>query len=388
MFCPSRLDFRYNKAHPMEQLPPFIPGLELSRRFYWEAVRPLLDDCFPALPYAAGLIGPGSDVLGFDTPRSRDHDWYPRLLLFLPASQAEAKASIHEMLAARLPHDFLGYPVDAAPVADEPGTHVMRRALTGPVNHRVTPVTLETFFQRWLAWDITRPLEPVDWLTFPSQALRSLTAGEIFYDGVGEATSLRQRLVWYPHEVWLYLLACGWRRIGQEAPLMGRAGEVGDELGSALIAGRLARDIMSLCFLMEKQYAPYPKWFGTAFQQLACAGELSPWLWRIVQAATWSERETALVAAYEHLARRHNRLQITAPLPEKVVYFYDRPFKIIQDEKFTAAILEKIQDEQLKSMAQRGLIGNLDQFSDSTDLRSDPTWRSNLRRLYGIPDRT
>jgi hypothetical protein len=47
---------------------------------------------------------------------------------------------------------------------------------------------------------------------------------------------------------------------------MPRAGFVGDELGSALIGSRLVRDIMNLCFLLEKQYAPYPKWFGTAFQ--------------------------------------------------------------------------------------------------------------------------
>lgn len=33
---------------------------------------------------------------------------------------------------------------------------------------------------------------------------------------------------------------------------------------------------MRLCFLMEKQYAPYPKWFGTAFAQLDCAERLLP----------------------------------------------------------------------------------------------------------------
>lgn len=32
-----------------------------------EQVNPLLEEAFPALPYAAALIGPGSEVLGFDT---------------------------------------------------------------------------------------------------------------------------------------------------------------------------------------------------------------------------------------------------------------------------------------------------------------------------------
>ena len=61
----------------------FIPGLELSRRFYWEAVRPVLDGLWPGLPHAAALIGAGSETLGFDDEMSTDHGWGPRLQLLL-----------------------------------------------------------------------------------------------------------------------------------------------------------------------------------------------------------------------------------------------------------------------------------------------------------------
>ena len=50
-------------------MPQFIPGIELSRRFYAEAVLPILHKNLPNLPHAAAHIGPGSDVLGFDTDR-------------------------------------------------------------------------------------------------------------------------------------------------------------------------------------------------------------------------------------------------------------------------------------------------------------------------------
>ena len=53
----------------------FIPGLELSRRFYWEAVRPVLEGSFGGLPHSAALIGPGSETLGFDDEMSTDHGW-------------------------------------------------------------------------------------------------------------------------------------------------------------------------------------------------------------------------------------------------------------------------------------------------------------------------
>jgi len=44
--------------------PDFLPGITLKRANYEEAVRPILAERFPALNYAAALIGYGSDVLG------------------------------------------------------------------------------------------------------------------------------------------------------------------------------------------------------------------------------------------------------------------------------------------------------------------------------------
>jgi hypothetical protein len=75
-------------------MPEFLPGVELARLFYTEAVRPLLGD----LPHAAARLGPGSDVLGFDTDRSTDHDWGPRLELF-----TDQPGDLHELLRRRLP---------------------------------------------------------------------------------------------------------------------------------------------------------------------------------------------------------------------------------------------------------------------------------------------
>ena len=71
---------------------------------------------------------------------------------------------------------------------------------------------------------------------------------------------------------------------------------------------------MRLCFLMERQYAPYSKWFGTAFSRLRCGPDLTPTLWRVVRAETWQAREDALLAAYEKLAAMHNALQLTDPV--------------------------------------------------------------------------
>jgi Domain of unknown function (DUF4037) len=361
-------------------MPVFVSGLELSRRFFHEAVRPLLADAFPDLRYAAALLGPGSEVLGFDTELSVDHDWGPRVFIFLREADAEQRDAIGNVLSQRLPETFAEYPV-SLPAPVEPRTRVMTRPLAGSMKHRVISITVRDFVCIQLGYDLTQPLEAADWLTFPSHALGELVAGSVYQDEVGELTAIRTRFAWYPYDVWLYLLACGWQRIGQEEHLMPRAGSVGDELGSALIGSRLVRDIMNLCFLLERQYAPYPKWFGTAFGRLRSAQELTPLLWRAELARTWSERSEALAQAYEVLARLQNELSVCRRLPTTVSRFYDRPFPVIHGGQFAQALVEQIADPAVRQLAAGRLIGNLNQWSDNTDMGG--VARAKLRQLYG-----
>lgn len=364
-------------------MPDFIPGLQLSGLFFHEAVKPFLDARFPALRYSAALLGAGSEVLGFDTPMSTDHGWGPRLMLFLSEDDHAAYSeSISHMLRDHLPHNFRGYPTSFTPPdpADN-GTQLLQNTDSGLVNHRVNVLTLRGFVRALLAFDITQTTEPADWLTFPQQTLRSLTAGAVYHDDIG-LQSVRNSFAYYPRDVWLYLLAAGWMRISQEEHLMGRAGFVEDEIGSALIAARLVRDIMTLCFMMEKQYAPYPKWFGTAFMKLACSPALAPVLRQAQTAERWQAREELLATAYETIATMHNALGITEPLPARVSNFHNRPFRVIHGERFADALCARITDPAVQRIATRPLIGGIDQFSDSTDLRSDPRWRAGLKTLY------
>ncbi|HVF57686.1 MAG TPA: DUF4037 domain-containing protein [Pyrinomonadaceae bacterium] len=361
----------------------FIHGVELCRLFFQEAVEPVLEAEFPGLRYAAALLGSGSEVLGFDDEMSSDHGWGPRCDLFLDeADYADRRGAIDEALRRKLPHSFRGYPTSfTSPDPNDNGTQHLQFVESGPVNHKVEMMTVRSFFEDYLGFDIRERIEAADWLTFPEQKLRTITSGAVFRDDIG-LQSIRVRFAYYPEDVWLYLLAAGWARVGQEEHLMGRAGSVGDEIGSALIGSRLVRDVMRLCFLMERQYAPYPKWFGTAFARLACAEKLSPSLRGAQTAADWRERERHLAVAYEHIASMHNALGITGPLPARVRDFFGRPFKVIALRGFSEAIVARIRDEAVKRIAGRRLIGSLDQFSDSTDLVSHTVWRAALRRLY------
>jgi hypothetical protein len=191
----------------------------------------------------------------------------------------------------------------------------------------------------------------------------------VFHDDDGRLTALRERLAWFPRDVWLYKLVCQWRRIAEEQPFVGRTGLVGDELGSRVIAARLVRDVMRLGFLIERRYAPYPKWFGSAFARLPCAAELSPLLARALTAETWQSRDAALAQACEAAGRVQQARGVPGALPPRIGPFWERPFTIVNAEEIMAGLWAKIADPVLRELP---VIGSLDQVTDSTPVVESP----------------
>ncbi|WIX89176.1 DUF4037 domain-containing protein [Amycolatopsis sp. DG1A-15b] len=352
----------------------FVPGLELSRRFYHEAVRPVLDARFGELPHTAARIGTGSEVLGFDTARSADHEWGPRLQLFLSRDDSERYAQdVVSALSDELPKTFYGYPTNFGPTGNE---HVRHMVVTdGPVFHRVDVTSLDAWLPRHLGFDPRQAITTLDWLATPTQALAELTAGAVFHDRTGELTTVRSHLGWYPEQVWRYLLACQWQRLSQEEAFVGRCGEVGDELGSAVVAARLVRDLMRLSLLMHRRYPPYGKWLGSAFARLPFAATVSPALTAALAATTWPEREDHLATAYTAVAELHNRLGLTEPLDPATRPYHDRPFQVLHADRFSQALLGTLTDPALRALPRTGAV---DQFSDNTDLLGD---RAAARRV-------
>lgn len=293
----------------------FVPGLDVCERFYTERVAPLL----AGVPHAAARIGTGSDVLGLDTRRSTDHGWGEQVVVFGDAA------------------------VDLA---------------------GVTVTTVAAFAVDHVGFDATAGVTTVDWLATPQQKLLEVTAGRVFHDGVGELTAMRARLARYPDDVWLYALACQWMRIGQEEAFVGRALDVGDALGHRVLVGRLVRDVMRLAFLVERTYAPYSKWLGSAFARLDAAGDVGP----LLERATDGDSES-LVLACAAMGERCNALGVTRVVDPTPRQFYTRPWDVVDAERFAYAFQEEIGDPWLRRLP---LVGTVDQFVDSTDVLSVP----------------
>ncbi|GIF08266.1 DUF4037 domain-containing protein [Actinoplanes siamensis] len=321
-------------------MPEFRPGVELARRFYLEAVRPLLGD----RPHIAARIGPGSDVLGYDTERSTDHDWGPRVDLFL-----DDPGDLGEELRHRLPKSFLGWPVNFAP----PGARVRSMAATdGPVDHYVTVTRLDS-------WLRTRIGADPHWLAIPWQRLAEITGGAVFHDPRGELTAVRDRLTWYPDELWRYVLGCQWARIGREEAFVGRTAELGDDPGSRIVTACLARDLARLLLLQQRRWPPYGKWLTTAIRNDPAANHLT----RALSADDADRRSAALCDAYEEAARRQNALRLCAPQETRRRPFFDRGYPVIDAGRFAAALLDG-----------QAPIGSIDQLCDNSDVLERPAF--------------
>ncbi|NHJ87434.1 MAG: DUF4037 domain-containing protein, partial [Asgard group archaeon] len=232
----------------------FVPGLKLNKQFYISIIKPIIEKNFPKLNYSIARIGYGSDVLGYDTERSMDHDWGPRLELFLTKEDyTNYKGEINTTLAKELPKKFKGFSTNYGE-ADEKGVRVLANANEEAINHRIEIHTIESFFNSFLGKNPFEELSEIDWLKFPEQRLLAITSGTVFHDGLHVLENARERFKYYPQNVWLYILKTQWSILAEEHPFLGRTAEIGDDIGLQLLISNQIKKLMKLCFLLEKRY--------------------------------------------------------------------------------------------------------------------------------------
>jgi len=137
-------------------------GADISRPYYLDVVRPILEARWPALPHAAGRLGAGSDVLGLDDATSRDHDWGLRLSL-LVADDLVGPISSH--LEASPPPTYAGLPT--------------RFAFTGATRsrHHIETTTLAAFLHDKVGLTHLDHVSIDDRLSLTGQSVLEVSAG-------------------------------------------------------------------------------------------------------------------------------------------------------------------------------------------------------------------
>ena len=234
-----------------------MKGLELARAYYREFGEPMLRERFPELLplVAAGLCGSGSECWGFDDAISEDHDFEPGFCLFLPGEAVvDRKAAFElERAYAKLPKEFMGY----------------RRQAVSPVGGARHGVIRTADFMMDKVGTPDGQLDLMKWLYVPEYMLAEAVNGEIFMDGYGEVTAVRERLRRRPEDVRLKKLAGQLLLMAQSGQYNYRRCLSHGETGAAQLAvAEFVNSAMSAVFLLNNEYQPYYKWSFRAMRAL------------------------------------------------------------------------------------------------------------------------
>ena len=316
-----------------------MKGLKIARAYYEEYGEPMLREKFPELLplIAAGLTGSGSECWGFDDEVSRDHDFEPGFCLFLPGEDVVDRKTAFalERAYAALPGEFMG----------------LKRSLVSPVGGPRHGVLRTAEFMKDKIGKADGNLSLMDWLYMQDYVLAEAVNGEIFTDGYGEVTAIRERLMHRPEDVRLKKLAGQLLLMGQSGQYNYRRCLSHGETGAAQLAAvEFAKSSMAAVFLLNGVYQPYYKWSFRAMRalpRLALTAELLEYL-----LTTDNEADTA--------EEKYNVMEgiaadITEELREQGLTGEPRDRRLTGAvggdlEKYAYLVNDRIGDAQIRSM--------------------------------------
>ncbi|MGN0513466.1 MAG: DUF4125 family protein [Lachnospiraceae bacterium] len=233
-------------------------GMELSKRYYEEYGKSMIENEFGdyAGKIAVGLVGEGSDCLGFDDETSMDHDWGPGFCMWVTDETYEQIGEKLEESYSKLPSEFMGYKTTKSSKAGK------RRGV----------MTISGFYEDLLG---ASSYEDIDWSSVPDYALATATDGEVFRDDEGIFTEFRNKLKeGYPESV-LYL------KLAEDVAKISQTGQYNYERmynrGDYLTANRMLSDCiyntLKLKHHLINVYPPHDKWLYTSMLRLYCNDE-------------------------------------------------------------------------------------------------------------------
>jgi len=230
-------------------------GLDISEEFIRELLWPLLQQELPDVTdrLAVAIVGSGSDVLGLDDRISCDHHWGPRAnVMLLPEDKSSLLPCLRGVLD-KLPSHFQEFKINKH-----------HSNLTG-----VCCMGIDDFFNAFLE-SYNLPETDTDWLNLCEVDLVHVTAGRVVIDGPGELTRRREALARYPEPVWKKRIADWCMYItGRDAPYnLHRMAQRSDRLSSMMYEAMYHKQVMELCFTLNRRYAPYTKWLNRLFRTL------------------------------------------------------------------------------------------------------------------------
>ncbi len=238
-----------------------MQGLQLAEEYFEEFGKPLIETEFSQYRdrIAAGLVGAGSECLGFDDAISRDHDWGPGFCLWITDEDFKDFGDSLHRAYVHLPNSFKGF----GPRTASPGEEW---------RNGVTPI--RTFFARVTGLG-TPPKNNEEWLRVPEHCFASAVNGKVFTDPLGEFSRWRESIAaYYPEDIRLKKIASRCITIAQSGQYnFVRSSQRKERFGSEFALTEFCNDVLSMTFLLNRSFAPFYKWRHRAVASLPILGK-------------------------------------------------------------------------------------------------------------------
>lgn len=238
-----------------------MKGLDISRQFYLEYGKPLIETKCPDLmpKLAIGLVGSGSQCYGYDDDLSTDHDFEPGFCIFIPNDLSSKDEYRLEHLYNELPEVFMGF----------------KRHTLLPGEDSIYGVKRIDDFYLTKVGSKDGELDLMTWLMIPSFYLLEATNGEVFVDDEGIFSSIRSKLSHYPHDVLLKKLAGEMILIYQSGIYNYDRCFKRNDLGACQLSViEFVKHSLEIIYLLNDTYIPYYKWVFKGLKSLKILSNL------------------------------------------------------------------------------------------------------------------
>ena len=243
-----------------------MKGIELAKQFYDTFGAAILEGEFKEFSdrIAVGLVGEGSECLGFDDEISCDHDFEPAFCMWITREDERKFGFRLERAYSRLPKEFLGF---------------KRQPLSPVGGNRHGVLVIEDFYKKFLGSE-TVPKDELWWLSVPSATLRTATNGEVWRDDLGVFSSIRRELLkGYPEDVRRKKIAAHTLMLAQSGQYnLPRSLKRGDIGAAQLCVFEFVKHAISLIYLLNNVYEPFYKWAYRGMRALPVLSDLEPLL--------------------------------------------------------------------------------------------------------------
>lgn len=238
-----------------------MQGLELAEEYFEQFGRPLIEKNFPKYNsrIAAGLVGAGSECLGFDDAISRDHDWGPAFCLWITDDDFKLFGDELHRVYTNLPQSHNEY----GPRIASPGEE-----------WRVGVIPIRTFYAR-VTGLVAPPSTNDEWLRVPEHSFASAVNGKVFTDPLGEFSQWREAIsAYYPEDVRLKKIASRCITIAQSGQYnFVRSSKRQERFGAEFAITEFCNDVLSMTFLLNRSFTPFYKWRHRAVGSLPILGK-------------------------------------------------------------------------------------------------------------------